>query len=213
MGWKSMNNPSTAKNITIAVVGIFSVIVLAYVAILINNRSGKTPIELSVFPGDATITIDDSTMKPGTRYLSPGTYIVEAKRDGFEDYSKTLVIEKVKQEVAIILTANSEEALEWAKENDKEYEKVFAKAQEAAAETGKTFNERNPIAKDLPYKTFFYSVGYRMDPNDPSGNSIIIEIDAPEGYRQAAIYRIRQLGYDPTDFTINFREYENPFPL
>ena len=52
-----------------------------------------------------------------------------------------------------------------------------------------------------------------MDHSDPSGNSIIIEIDAREGYRQAALYKIRELGYDPTDLTINFRGYENPFPL
>src|SRR5690606_12422556 len=112
-----------------------------------------------------------------------------------------------------VMSPNSEAAMKLARENEDAYMEAQAAGERAAAEIGKTFNDKNPIARHLPYKTFFYSIGYRMDPTDPSGNSIIIEIDAPEGYRQSALYRIRQLGYDPTDFTINFRDYENPFPL
>lgn len=186
---------------------------VGYILLFSVGRSGKTPVDMVIFPEDAIATLDGEEVKSGTLYLEPGTYSVRAKREGFSDYSKTLVLEETPQTLPIILSPVTREALEFSKKNEEEFEKAYAKGQKAAAEQGKIFNDRNPIAKHLPYKTFFYSVGYRMDPSDPSGNSIIIEIDASEGYRQSALYRIRQLGYDPTDFTINFRDYENPFPL
>ena len=186
---------------------------IVYFAIISIDRSGKTPVIISSFPEDAVITINDTSIKTGTTYLTPGTYQLKVTKGGYDTYSRTVILEKTKQTLAIILIPNSDEAFEYGKKNEAAYRKAQAQGEIAAAEAGKVFSERNPITKDLPYKTFFYSVGYRMDQTDPSGNSILIEIDAMEGYRQAAIYRIRQLGYDPTDFTINFRDYENPFAL
>lgn len=208
-----MQNTERNKLIALVALAVVFLAVIIYISLFAVSRSGKTPLTLSAFPNDMTITVDGTAIKTGTTYLSPGTYLLEAKKDGYDSFSKTLVLEETKQTVAIILIPNSDEAFEYGRKNEKEYRKIQANAEVAAAEAGKLFNKLNPIARNLPYKTFFYSVGYRMDRTDPSGNSILIEIDAAEGYRQSAIYRIRQLGYDPTDFTINFRDYENPFAL
>lgn len=203
---------STRRIVAILFVGILLIAVL-YLSIINIDRIGKTPIALSAFPEDATILIDGNNVKTGTLYLAPGTYQLEAKKQGYDSYTKKVVLEEDKQTIAVILSPNSEEAFEYGRKNEAAYLKVQAQGEVAAAEAGKRFSELNPITKDLPYKTFFYSIGYRMDQTDPSGNSIIIEIDANEAYRQTALNRIRELGYDPTDFTINFRNYENPFPL
>ena len=208
-----MRNIEKNKLIILAIIGILFITVVLYLSSIFVNNLGKTPLVLSAFPNDMNITINGKAVKTGTIHLAPGTYPLEAKKDGYDSFYKTLTVKETKQTVAIILTPNSEESFEYGRKNEAAYRKVLAQSEVAAAEAGKLFNERNPITKNLPYKTFFYSVGYRMDRTDPSGNSIIIEIDAAEGYRQAAIYRIRQLGYDPTDFTINFRDYENPFAL
>lgn len=210
-----MNNPLLVKRVIISVIAMILIASTAYLISTTSSRIGKTPIHLSAFPNDTTVMIDDAPIKIGTNYLNPGIYVISAKKEGFDDYNKTLVVEEEGQTIGIIMSPNTKETLEWAKskENESEYYKVFGDAQAAATDTGRVFNEKNPIAKHLPYKTAIYSVGYRMDKSDPSGNSIIIEIDAIDGYRQSALYRIRQLGYDPTDFNINFREYENPFPL
>ena len=201
------------KRIGIVTIVLLFLVAIAYLSSVTIEHSGKTSIELSAFPDDSNITIDGENTKIGTHYLEPGTYKIEAEKEGYDNYSKTLVLEETKQKVVVILVPNSEEAFKFGRENEEEYLKVQAQGEVAAIETGKAFNQRNPIAKHLPYKTFFYSIGYRMDQSDPSGNSIIIEIDAIDGYRQSALYRIRQLGYDPTDFNINFRDYENPFSL
>lgn len=210
-----MNSSVRLKKYILSVIIILVIIFVSFYGFRNFERSGKAPVNIGVFPGDALVTIDNTPVYSGIHYLSPGIYEITATRDGFDSHSRTLVVDESSQTVAIILSANTDEALRWvkAKENRPEYNKVFGLGQIAAQEDGSRFHKLNPIAKDLPYKTFFYSVGYRTDKSDPSGNSILIEIDASDGYRQSAVYRIRQLGYDPTDFNINFRDYENPFPL
>lgn len=203
----------STRKIVVALLAILFIATVIYFSVISIDRNGKTALSLSAFPDDMTILIDGESVEIGTLYLVPGTYQLEATRQGYDSYKKTIVLGEEEQTMAIILSPNSEEAFEYGRKNEAAYLKVQAEGEVAAAEAGKRFSELNPITKDLPYKTFFYSVGYRMDQADPSGNSIIIEIDAGEAYRQAALYRIRELGYDPTDFTINFRGYENPFPL
>jgi len=65
----------------------------------------------------------------------------------------------------------------------------------------------------LPYDNLVYTIGYQADPSDPTGQSVIIDIDAAEGYRNAAVDKIRELGYDPADYKITFEGYVNPFSL
>lgn len=210
-----MNSSTHLRKYALLIVFTLIIIFIAFYSFRSFERSGKTPVNIGVFPSDTLVTVDGTPVSDGIHYLSPGTYEIKATREGFDSHSRTLVVDDNSQVVAIILSANTDEALQWAKkrENESEYNRVFGLGQAAAQEDGSRFHKLNPIAKHLPYKTFFYSIGYRMDRSDPSGNSIIIEIDASEGYRQSAIYRIRQLGFDPTDFIINFRDYENPFPL
>ena len=201
------------KRILLVGLLLLSLGAIAYFATQRFNSNDKTPLHISIFPEDALITLDGEMIEPGTQRLDTGVYSLKATRDGFDDYSKTVVLEKDEQTVAILMVPNTAEARGLSEKNQAAYMKVFGEGQRAASEIGKTFNDRNPIARKLPDKTFFYSIGYRMDQSDPSGNSIIIEIDASETYREAALFRIRQLGFDPTDFTINFRNYENPFSL
>lgn len=198
------------------VIGITVLIIVAAAGFLLFSaagRAGKVSVSLNIMPSDASLTLDGNPVKMGETYLRPGIYQLRANRAGFEDYSETLSLEKDKKTVSIIMTPVSDEAKRWMKDNQSEFNRMESLTEKSVIENGKAFVSRNPIVRKLPYKNFLYSVGYRLDQSDPSGNSIIIEIDAPEGYRQAALYRIRQLGYDPTDFTINFRGYENPFPL
>jgi hypothetical protein len=192
---------------------VLLLIILGTALFITLDRMNKTAVSLNIFPNDAHMTINDQSVKSGTVYLKPGTYTIKASRGGFEDESKTITVEKSEQTVAMIMIPASEAAKQWVQDHQVEYNQIQGLGEKVAHEKGKEFNNRNPIAKDLPYRTFIYTIGYQADPTDPSGNSIILTIDAPEGYRQAALYRIRQLGYDPTDFNIIFRDYENPFPL
>lgn len=208
--------PNSTRNYIViagALAVILLLILIGFIAYPTISRNDKVPVVISVVPSDARVTINDRQVDLGTVYLEPGTYTIKASKQGFVSFSNTTYIDRSTGTIAIPLAAASPEAQEWAKNNQSEYVKIEGVAGKVAQEQGKDFRTRNPIVTKLPYKNFLYTIGYRTDPSDPSGNSIIIEIDAPEGYRQAALYQIRQWGYDPTDLTINFRGYNNPFSL
>jgi hypothetical protein len=204
------SNMKNYKSIVVVCATLLFLVVIGYSLYNLMDRAGKIGVSVTLFPSDIQATLDGRELHNSTMYFEPGTYTLKASKSGFESISRTFIVNETQKTLVVAPTAVSPEAKEWAKKNA---DKIQEQQQIHAAEIGKDFNRRNPIAIHLPYKTFFYSVGYRMDKSDPSGNSIIIEIDAREGYRQSALYRIRQLGYDPTDFTINFRNYENPFSL
>lgn len=177
------------------------------------SRSGKIAVTVDVVPYDASLTIDGHKTNIGTVYLKPGNHTVKANKTGFANTSYTTYIDDSRKIVAVSLDPISEEAKQWAQIHQADYDHLDVLGEQSAQESGKVFNDRNPIAVKLPYRTYLYTIGYRADPSDPSGNSIILVIDAPEGYKQSALYQIRQLGYDPTDFKIEFKDYENPFSL
>lgn len=203
----------SSKAFMLVIVGIvlLTVFGLGYGIYTKINQSDKISITIDAVPSDAKITVNGKTVQTGTSHVNPGTYTVKATKDGFADFSESLTVGQDKQLVPILLAPVSVEAKQWARDNQPQYRKLEAKAGAAAAEQGEAFQEKNPIVQHLPYTNLLYSIGYRRDPDDTTGNSIIIEIDAANGYRQTAIYQLYQWGFDPTDFTIRFRNYQDPF--
>jgi hypothetical protein len=201
------NNKLVFTIITILVLGL-----LAYGLFIAISRSGKEPVEVHLVPDNAVLTANGEQIGQGTAYLKPGDYTIEAKRDGFREHKDTIHVDSPNKAVIdIALTPESEEAKQWASEHQDLYYAYEGRTAERANRKGEDFSKVNPIASKIPFENFLYTIGYRADPDDPTGDSIIIEIDAMPGYRKAALDKIRELGYDPTDYKINFRNYESPF--
>lgn len=69
--------------------------------------------------------------------------------------------------------------------------------------------QKYPIITNLPLDLYIYKIGYRIDQSDPSGKSIKLTIDSDTAAgRLGALRHIRTLGYDPTDYKIEFINYE-----
>jgi len=193
--------------LTVLLVGL-----IGYSLYISTTRAGKEPVEVYAVPSDTTITANGQPISRGTAYLLPGTYTIEAKRGGFADYKDTITVtESNKQVIDIALEGVSESALQWVKDNQKLYLEREGRGGTRAQEKGELFTQANPITSKLPYRNILYTIGYKLDPSDPNEMSITLEIDAGPGYRQGALQKIRDLGYDPTDFKINFKNYESPF--
>lgn len=194
------------------IIGVLLLGVVAYSIFTAVSRGGKEPVSVNILPGDASLTANGQKISTGTQYLAPGTYTIEAKRDGFSDFKYEVMIGKPnKEKIDIALIPVSDEAKKWAKDNQKLYLEREGKGGEEARKKGEEFFKLNPIARQLPIRNILYTISYTVDPSDPTDNSIILHIEAPEGYREGVINKIRQLGYDPTDYKINFKVYENPF--
>lgn len=187
--------------------------VFGYLLLTKKNHEGKVGVTISTVPSDATTTIDGKGFKNGTFYFEPGLHEVKVSKEGFATYSSTPYFDETKRLVVVILQAESTEAKEWVKNNQSKQYGAQVLAQRDTIASGEAITKKNPIITKLPYKTFQYSIGYTVDSTDPSGKSIIVTIYANESYRQSAINRIRQFGFDPTDLNILFKDYENPFPL
>ena len=200
------------KNKIFIIIAVF-LLVIALFSSLYLSRINKTAVRIEMFPVDTNLRIDGHRVGRGTAYFKPGTYEIEASRKGFKSYSGTVEIDTAATPIAIMLDPESNEAKKIFTDHQADYNRAREVSYEALQKSNTLFNEKNPIISKLPYKTFMYQIGYIRDATDPTGMSIIVTIYASETYRQAALYRIYQLGFDPTDLNIVFKDYENPFPL
>ena len=194
----------------IVIASIGGIVYYAYYMLVV---AGKVDVEISLAPSDASLQVNGASEEPGSKLREPGVYKITASKKGYKSYSEEITVDLNRNPLSIPVTLQPESGtalIESEKYRD-EYLRNEGIAGKQAQINGEMFRARNPIVAKLPYKTLLYTIGYRADNTDPTGNSIIIEVDAPEGLRDDVIAQISRWGYDPTDLNIRFRNYENPF--
>lgn len=202
----------TKRKLTITAAVVVFLGVLGYGIYLAISRAGKEPVTVYLTPSDTILTANGEQIPSGTAFLKPGVYTLEASRSGFGSYKSSFTVRQPNTaEIDIALSATSQSAREWQMKHQDLYLAKERREGQRATKRGEEFALANPITTKLPYKNLIYTIGYRVDPTDPSDKSIILEIDASSGYRSGALQKIRDLGYDPTDFKINFKNYTSPF--
>lgn len=166
------------------------------------DNQGLITAEIIAVPGDAAVYVDEKNVRPGKIKLPPGTHTFTAKKDGFSDVEQKIDLTRARV-VTLILTPQSEEARRWALENSQEYLAAERRAGERAVEAGETLLSSNPIVRVLPYKGALFNIDYRLA-SDNSGR-VVLQVSATSSEnRYFAIERIRSLGYEPTDYVIEF---------
>lgn len=199
-----------------AALAVFAAILIligfsAYNIYLSIQRSGKIQVTVALAPRDASFTVNGQNANPNDVYLTEGQYVFTAKKDGFAPLETHSYISKDKKTITMPLIPESDEAKKWAAANQTQYDQVGGLAGQAANTEGEQITQKNPVIRVLPFKNLIYSIGYRNDRSDPTGQSIIVTVDARAGNRNAAIRKLRQLGSDPAQLKIEFTNYESPF--
>jgi hypothetical protein len=192
------------------------VIVVGLIAFYVYQtiyRSDKVQVTVSTIPSDATITLNKKIVGNGDIYVVPGDYTVVIEKPGFATQTNTVTFTKPTGTIDIALTPESTEAKTWATAHASYYTAYEGRAGAISELVGQAFQKINPVVKNLPFQNLLFMIGYLANPTDASGNSIIVTIDAPEGYRQAAINKIAEWGIKAADLNIIFTGYENPFSL
>lgn len=193
------------KKVIITFAVLFMVLVVGYGAFVTITRAGKVEYFLRAVPSDATITINGTKAQPGKLYLSPGYYTIAAAKEGYVSSSSSLYLtDNLKSEINLSLPASSDEARAWAKEHKQEYDDIAKRISDKAIYDKSRVVLNNPITDKLPFTNYLYTIDYEPDPKDPEGQNIQLTIDATDGNRASALYIIRQMGYDPTDYRIRF---------
>jgi hypothetical protein len=205
-----MNKSVIDKKVIIGIAAVFLITIIYGLAIMIM-RVGKVEVQVNSLPQDAQITVNGSTLSQGRNYIEPGEYEVVAIKEGFEEYSNTytFTIDSEANFIDIALTPDSPEAEQWARGNMQAYMDFEARAGDRAIQEGLAVESRYPIVRHLPFSNLLYSIGHQVDPEDE--DNIIVRINAPIGYRELALQQIRNWGIDPTPYTINFNNHDNPF--
>lgn len=202
------------KRLTVIIIAIIVLAIIGYAGFKFITQYGKQRVEVLVMPVAAQVTIDggQSFQGPDTIYLEPGDYKLSASRHDFMTTDKNFTVADSASTVTLMLQPIGSDAIDEANSdiNKQMAVDIEAFAGQKAIEQGATELDQNPVTAVLPYKNLLYEIGYKADPND--SNSVIVVIDAFQGYRNLALNRIRDLGYDPTNLKIEFgNSYDNPF--
>lgn len=202
------------KRLIYIVIGFIGIIIIPIItwSIMTVSQNGTAPVSVVIAPKNATVEINNQTFKGNeTIRVKPGTYTVKISKDGFETDTQKIVIKEDKTN-SIISTLNpiSDAAKQWYQNNQTEVLRVEGKAGQLSAQQGEEFINQYPITKWLPLQKATYTIGYKQL-SENSDEGIVITISAVEGYREAALQEIRDKGFDPSDYTIEFTNYRSPF--
>lgn len=201
--WMQQNK----KTLLISVVVVIFLITLWGIATFIE-RNGKVGVTIKAVPSDAIIVINNKKTKSGTHWLKAGEYTISAQKDGFKTRTKTIVAngDKDQNAVALSLTPVSEAAQQWAKKNEHAYKKNEEYGAIEARANGKYLKEKNPITNVLPYSDPYYEISYELQQKN-----ILVTISTPSPrYRYIAVQKIRDLGFNPSEYKIVFKDFKNP---
>lgn len=194
---------------------IFSITALVFCLLIIYaiwigiGRIGKVGVEFHLVPYSAAVTINGTQYGDGTQYIPTGTYAAKITHEGFKPTDVTLIVaaNKTKNIMAVSLTPESDAAKKWAESHRDDYARNEPYGAEQARADGQYMRDKDPIINKLPYEHPYYKIAYKREADRSITVTILTE--SPR-YRLAAVNKIRELGFDPTDLTIEFTDFKNP---
>ncbi len=198
-----------ARRSILVVAGFIVVLVFLFGYSQFFAKKG-TPVRLDVVPSDAVVTLDGKRLSTGTVRLSPGEHTFTAKKSGFEKAEDKVSIKEGSENksVQLLLTPVSPNAIAWAEKNQKLYQRAEQKAVEDVVKEGEEFQKKFPLSKLLPFNNLLFSIDYKTD---ESSTKFTVQIEAKTPTDRAyALGQIRNWGYDPADYLIEFVDFANP---
>lgn len=202
-----MNNSINNKLYFIIIGALVFLALLVVLLLSTQTPADHTKLEVSLFPADSVLTIDGKNYKNKQSInLRNGNYKATIKRDGFSTLDTDFTVSKGDKYLAFILESSSEEFVDYVTDNQQDYDDTYSKSSEQLTIALDRQNEETPILSVLPYDQGVYIIGTIIG-SDP----LVVEIVGSTGYRNEAIKKLYELGIDPADYIIKFRDYNNPF--
>lgn len=202
-----MNNSINNKLYFIIIGALVFLALLVVLLLSAQTPADHTKLEVSLFPADSLLTIDGKNYKNKQSInLRNGNYKATIQRDGFSTLDTDFTVSKGDKYLAFILESSSEEFVDYVTDNQQDYDDTYSKSSEQLTIALDRQNEETPILSVLPYDQGVYIIGTIIG-SDP----LVVEIVGSTGYRNEAIKKLYELGIDPADYIIKFRDYNNPF--
>ena len=174
---------------------------------------GKKEVSILVAPSDSVITIGNKVVNGDSIKIKPGSYKYTVTHDHFEEKTGVLTVKDNETDpvLVVFLSPLDDDGKAIYNSKQQEYTQIERRVGQKASEDGAKFRDDNPIVNSLPYSSPLFKIGYKTDPSDTTGKSIIITIHTSPVYYANALQQIRNLGFDPVDFNIVIVNEVNPF--
>lgn len=198
------------------VLGVF-VLVLLLIGFTVLNSSkhkGTTKIDIHVIPEDSQIKVD-GVVSDKVTYLNAGNHKFEAHKEGWADAIQTIEIkaEEKQRNVYLVPAPNSKEVSDWLNKNPKVQQQRETFGSINFEVNGTQVSKKYPLVVKLPYIDRYFRIDYGVgvkSKDQATSTAIYIRASSAEN-RQMALNWIRQQGFDPTDYEIVFKNFNNPF--
>ena len=171
------------------------IMVCSYFAAQFIYQNDKKILHVSVSQPDASIIINGRQVQSGDTYLKPGKYILSVNKSGYYEYRKIITIDKDNVSFEISPTAEPDRIVEAFELGDAGYKKLVTD---------------NPIISKLPYEDPLFTIDYTIYGSVVNGYSIRLTISSTTASsRRMAIQEIRGLGFNPTDYKVDFLSFKS----
>ena len=191
------------------IAGAVAIVLIGFGFINLLLRSGKTEVNIVVYPEDSKVTINDQPSATGTIFLEPGEYTFKANHSGWKEAVVTQTITNEPATISLLPEPETTEALEWINNNTRSSLDREAVVGRIKDEEGRALYEDKQYTFDLPYTGPDYEITYNETDQSPNGIEVLIIATAPSA-RTAALDYLRGLGYDPSVMYIKYVGFNNP---
>lgn len=191
------------------IAGAVAVVLIGFGAVTLLFRTGKTEVNVIVYPPDAKLTINGQPSNAGNMYLAPGEYTFKATRSGWKEAVVTQTIGNEPATINVLPEPETTEAYEWLDRDVNETIQREGIIGRIKAEEGEALYEKNKFIFDLPYTGTDFEITYNETDQSPTGIEVLIIATTPSA-RTAALDYLRGLGYDPSTMYIKYVGFNNP---
>ena len=195
---QEFNITNRQKNV-IFVVALILIVLIGWNIQSSLQKSGTVPVTVERIPKDSNITIDGAGIGNGsTVNLAPGVYEFTVAREGYATRTFTQTVSSEEQNAfSFVLAAETEEARKSADPN--------------AYHDVSSGDVIDPILDQLPIKNLIISIDVVSWDDLKPAEPVNLVISAAAGYRSGALNKIRELGFDISNYRYTFTNYEDPF--
>lgn len=192
------------------IVGLIALVILGVFGLgFVEDQINPPNVELVGAPDGVRFKIKDKTYSEGKIFLKPGLYRIRASREDFVPLSQKVRITKEFRVVTFALRPSNKAGEAVVGNSYEIYRDVEKKGGEEVVAESERLRMNNPIISVLPYEGILYNITYRIE--ERYSSKVVVTIDAKTSEDRAfALQRIRDWGYNPVDYKIEFTNFDNP---
>ena len=196
-------------------ISAIAVIVILGISLIfiIDNATRTVSVRFMIAPASATITLNGQKYQNAETYrIRPGNYDLLIAKDGFDPYQNSLVLndnDDINISISLEIQPGNEDYYKQHPNEAYALETIWTDQMIAGSEV---VLADNPLLNILPINVEYYiqnqqyvhyQISFRID--DPENVTVLIN-DYTGGNHDAALERIRTEGYNPDDYTIEYRD-------